>query len=352
LDQDKWHKSATRSEFEITGAPPLQVLTEFPAILASAIQIEPMGNAGGFSGAMLWKLHQGEETLCLRRWPAEHPDHGTLETMHALLRHVADHGFSLVPVPRHTKSGATWLKSEGRFWELTPWLPGEANYHREPHERKLTGALAALAEFHRAAASFSPPRYLPSPGLQQRAQQLQFFLTRQAAELPRAMAKLAWPEFSRQGELLLPEILHRGPAILAELERWRRRPVLLQFALRDIWHDHLLFTDLKVSGLVDFGAMRVESPCGDVARLLGSLVGSDPLSWERGLRAYHEVRALSPDERRLVSTFDRSGVLLGAVNWLVWIALERRQFDDPGRVLARLSDLGRRFAAKQPCSLD
>ena len=64
-----------------------------------------------------------------------------------------------------------------------------------------------------------------------------------------------------------------------------------------------------MSGLIDFGGMRADTVAGDIARLLGSLVADDADGWQTGLAAYDRRRPLSPDERRLVTAFDHSGVL-------------------------------------------
>ena len=85
--------------------------------------------------------------------------------------------------------------------------------------------------------------------------------------------------------------------------------------------------------------MRSECVAGDIARLLGSLVGDDPQRRRFGLEAYSQVRPLDESERRLLGAFDASEVLLSGMNWLRWICLEGRRFDPPDRVLARLDEI-------------
>jgi Ser/Thr protein kinase RdoA (MazF antagonist) len=95
--------------------------------------------------------------------------------------------------------------------------------------------------------------------------------------------------------------------------------------------------------LLDFGAMRGEHVAADVARLLGSLVEDDPVGWALGLSAYSAVRPLSESETVLVTAFDTSGVLLGGMNWLTWLYLEDRSFEDEASVAARLDYFVRRL---------
>ena len=82
---------------------------------------------------------------------------------------------------------------------------------------------------------------------------------------------------------------------------------------------------------------------GDVARLLGSLVGDEPDGWRDGLSAYQTVRTLSESELQLVEAFDRSTVLLAGMNWLRWIYVEGRQFADRNKVLIRLDRILQRL---------
>jgi homoserine kinase type II len=100
-----------------------------------------------------------------------------------------------------------------------------------------------------------------------------------------------------------------------------------------------LFDGDRVSGVVDFGALRIECVAADLARLLGSLVGDDAQRWRLGLAAYEEVRPLHDNERRLVAAFDAANVVLSGMNWLRWICLEQRQFESRQRVLSRLDEI-------------
>jgi Ser/Thr protein kinase RdoA (MazF antagonist) len=101
----------------------------------------------------------------------------------------------------------------------------------------------------------------------------------------------------------------------------------------------VLFVDDQVSSFVDFGALRIDSVATDIARLLGSVstVGDD--SWLAGLKAYQAVRPLDDDERELIATLELANRAMSGVQWLDWILLENRQFDDSEAVIKRLDDL-------------
>jgi homoserine kinase type II len=131
-------------------------------------------------------------------------------------------------------------------------------------------------------------------------------------------------------------------AAVADLE------VPLQPCIRDIWHDHVLFRGSEVTGLIDFGSLRVESVAADVARLMGSLVGDDVRRWQLGLEAYAAVRRMSDDELQLMKAFDLSTVLMAGLNWLDWIYRQRRQFSDRQAVLGRVDEILHRVVEQIP----
>jgi Ser/Thr protein kinase RdoA (MazF antagonist) len=93
----------------------------------------------------------------------------------------------------------------------------------------------------------------------------------------------------------------------------------VQPRLGDVHHDHILFTGDTVTGVVDFGATDFDSPAGDVARLLGSMVGDDCERWRQGLAAYQAIRPMTPGETAAVKFFDTSGTVVSAANWIGWL---------------------------------
>src|SRR4051812_49800653 len=100
------------------------VLTRYPAIDRPCRPPEALGNAGGWSGARLWRYESGRGPLVARAWPADGPGREALGQIHRWLEAVADLGF--IPVPLSALDGRTLQEQGGRFWEVVPWL------HREP----------------------------------------------------------------------------------------------------------------------------------------------------------------------------------------------------------------------------
>src|SRR5262245_54939421 len=77
---------------------PAAVLSYYFPQPAMVRRIEPLANAGGWSGSQIWRIELASgETLCLRRWPSEHPTRERLAFIHAMLNAAA--ALPFVPVP-------------------------------------------------------------------------------------------------------------------------------------------------------------------------------------------------------------------------------------------------------------
>ncbi len=337
---------------------PPPVLAAYPFV-GRPKSVQSMGGAGGFSGARFWQVETTRGRLCLRRWPVEYPKVGDLRFIHAVLRHVAEKGFELAPVPLENSAGATYTSHDGHLWELTPWLPGEASSSDRPSEARHVAAMECLAEFHRATEQFcwreaepqkvACPVVGPSAGIRKRAEVLREWMAGRAGQLREVIGRRnASVEMSDRAERLLRLLPQWGPVVAENLAQFDGCSVPLQPCIRDVWQDHLLFQGEKVSGLIDFGSMGIDNVSCDVARLLGSFAGHSSDLWRTGIEAYASIRGLSERELGLVQAFDRSGVLLGACNWAGWVLLEGRVFEDPKAVLRRMDALMERLESDSP----
>jgi Ser/Thr protein kinase RdoA (MazF antagonist) len=306
-------------------------------------EVEPLRSAGGFSGAQIWRLITPSGALCLRCWPAEHPTPERLEFIQAVLWHVTQEGFRLAPLPLETTTHHGYVRHGGRLWQLEPWLEGEPDHDTPTPPARLHAAMMALAQFHRAAASFplDVDEATPSPGIAERTQQFRELVARGHARLRKAVTDTPTAHDVAAWRLLHLFLL-ACPRVEMLLEK-ASFPAPLQPCIRDVRRDSILFDGDAVSGVLDFGAMRGEHVTADVARLLGSLVEDDPVGWALGLSAYSSLRPLSESDALLITAFDASGVLLGGMNWLTWLYLEDRSFEDEAGVAARLDYFVRRL---------
>jgi Ser/Thr protein kinase RdoA (MazF antagonist) len=314
---------------------------QLPAVVR---HVEFLGAAGGFSGAQFWRMSIHETTWCLRAWAPNHPSPERLAWIHAVLRHVAGRGCNVIPVPLATESGPSFVSWQDRLWELAPWMPGAADYDQDPLLCKLQGAMRLLADFHLAASSFpgcamsvGPPSGLPS-----RLEFMNQLDGGMLAQLWLAVRQGNVPFYAETSSILKAYEQFRGD-VSHLLSQAAALPVRNHVCLRDVWHDHILFQQGQVSGLVDFGAMNVDCAAADISRLLGSLVADDETGWCQGVAAYEAIRPLTENERTAIRAYDTSSVLLSGINWLKWLLLESRQFDSPDRVRGRLQAIKKRL---------
>jgi Ser/Thr protein kinase RdoA (MazF antagonist) len=291
------------------------------------------------SGAQFWRMETPGGVFIMRRWPAEHPTPERLRFIHAVLFHAAERGITYLPVPIRTSNGESFVHFSGDLWEFAPWMPGVADYERSPNEEKLRAALSALARFHVAVRDFpcgaNSPVAGATPAVSRRLTRLRDLVSNGASALSRQISGCIWPELASLAPKFLSMLPRCATLTLAQLEPIATVSLPLQPCLRDIWHDHVLFMNNEVTGIIDFGAVDIDAPATDIARLLGSLVGDDAEGWRHGIAAYSAVRKLTHEEEIAVRALDMSGTVLAGCNWLHWTCSEGRQFENRDQVAER-----------------
>lgn len=315
-------------------------------VLPDIIQLDRLGSAGGFSGAEIWKLQTRERHYCLRRWPTAHPTFEHLSWIHRVLLHAANNDCPFLAAPVRNTRGETITREDSGLWEVSHWMPGNASFHLDPNNTRLANMMRSLAKFHLASAQVSLD-FTPSVNLNARIHQLKQLspLLEQIAreKISNHSAAELFPEIENFRRQAVSHLNRLAAPLLRRLNYFEHQLFPVQPILRDIWHDHVLFTENQVTGFVDFGAMQMDNVAVDIARLLGSTIGVDPQQWTIALAAYEEMRRLSEFEKACLPWLDQSVILLGSVNWLKWIYVDRREFEDWHRVLVRLNFLRDRF---------
>lgn len=314
--------------------------TDARAVLArfglAGAPAEPLGNRGGFSGARLWRVRTEWGDLCLKAWPPGHMSPRFHAGTADLIRFARDAGLAFVPVVRPAPDGLTCIQYVDRFWDLTGWMPGAADFHDNPSPARLRAATVALARLHRVwnHSGFTPE---PCPAVIRRlfAADGWSYETAGGWSPTLAAADPVSPWAERAWNLVIRQLAN----VRRSLDAWRPVDVPVQPCLCDVWHDHVLFSGDKVTGLIDYGAVKKDSVATDLARLLGSLVGDDAAAYEAGLEAYASVRPLGDKERQLVPVLDRTGVVLSLANWLRRLYLVGEVPDDRVAVAKRIAIL-------------
>ena len=316
-------------------------------------RVVSIGATCGFSGAIITKLFGAMGEFSLRGWPQNSLPRARLAGLHRLAAEVHRHGVTQVPVPIAALDGSTVVEAHGRYWQLEPWMTGEADFWENPNQQRLRAAMICLAQWHQAAANFGPRRQerdwfesragCTSPAVAERLELIQQFNSQTCEHIHQELKQQESGVPRELAETILRLYQQAAGRVAAELNSIREFQFHLQPCIRDIWHDHILFTNNQVTGLIDLGACRTENVTTDLARLLGSLVGDDRQAWKTALDVYQQQRPLTLDELRLVKVFDRSTVVLAGMIWLDRLYLQKRRFANPGRVIERLNRIRERL---------
>jgi homoserine kinase type II len=265
-----------------------------------------------------------------------------LETVPAIIRPRMGR-----PIAMEPRFGESFIEAEGLFWELSYWLQGKADYWSEPSAERLKSACRALGQLHAAWRDLAPHGDAKAIGMQlapaimDRIWRLQALTPAAVADLEAALKKFVNEEWAKDGMLILQQIGPLKPTFLSGLTYWSKYTFPCQYVMRDIWHDHVLFQGTKCSGLIDYGAVRIDTVATDLVRMLGSLTKSGPNGeWQTGLNEYQRENRLSETELGVLDDLYRSSVLLSGVQWIRWLAVDELQF--PGKetfVKQRLAEL-------------
>jgi homoserine kinase type II len=251
------------------------------------------------------------------------------QTIHRWMSAALAAGLGYVPTVVPTNIGDTVTLTPAGVAEVVAWMPGAADFHTSPTPAKLTAACTALAEMHRVWHAVER-HTTPCPAVHRRLK----LLTEWERFRP------AFDRFDAEARTLLrsaAELVNaRLPDCRRSLAGWSATPVVVFPCLCDVWHDHVLFTGDRVSGVIDYSAMKVDSPAVDLARMLADLVGPRSKRLADGLAAYHAVSPPVPVSDELMQVLADTGVVCGVANWVMRLAGRATL---PARVQSRLQKL-------------
>lgn len=321
--------------------PPQSILDRwFPGQQITAI--DPVG--GGLSGASVWRISVAGlvkvETWALKCWPegsrVERVSeiHGVLKTARANRCPAIPEALELVNPP------SSWMNAGGRIWESSKWSEGQpADLHQ--HLEQTVEELATwVARFASSVEVLGRSRGVPKTIVDRRQRfeglsrtlkspiaigglgQTNTYNEKQKHALCRAIQVLdwTWPRAA-------PEL---GLALIS----WTQEKLDLQYVVRDVHFGNTLFLRGKLIAFVDFDAVRMDTPASDLSRLVGSVllersgeVDADAV-WVVALAAYRRVRPLSLSEESLAKWLAEINPLINLANWVVWLAIEGRDFGE------------------------
>ncbi len=293
---------------------------------------------GGLSNSRVWRLDTRFGPMCLKAWPNTVTSAERLDEIHRHVQLLIDSGLAFIPRVLRASGGETSFDAGGYLWEVTDWMQGEPDLSENVPRERRRAAAEAVAEVHHCWRTGRCEKQT-SPGLIQRidklseaSQQLAVFRQNSDSISPQSR-DLAHRTFS--------QIAIRADRLLQRLETLKY-PINTHFVVRDLHSEHVLFTEDVVSGLIDFGAARIDEPTLDLVRLFSS---QSPTSREQryeSLKFYcdhanrlrlgiigGEQDGLAFDFDRMKQRFDcldETSTLLAAFQWFQWLCVEGRAF--------------------------
>ena len=200
------------------------------------------------SGAQFWRIVAPRGALVLRCWPIEHPTPERPAVHPCRARHAADRGMKILPVPIAASTGETFVQHArtplgtrslaARSRRLRTIARARKTPRRDDGARRVSRRGRRLSRSHAACvfarrhAPRSPTASLASANCKAAASN---------SLTPRSPTS-TWPDLAPLAREFRRRAAARRPAAIARLAPLADVPLPLQPCIRDIWHDHVLFT--------------------------------------------------------------------------------------------------------------
>ncbi len=327
----------------------------------------------GFSGAAVFRCTDSRgDSYALKRWPmGTSPDR--VREVHYVVSQARQFGCELLPHLVPASATSTIVMNENECWEMSLWIAGETIAFDAAPSLVAEGA-AAIASFHRATASIKQASFsnvawpypstnrVSSPAIVARLRRLEQL----QVEVPQALVTVLPTGLSTQlagavekaRGLLRERWLFTAPELCRELNSRLAYTVVTQYVLRDVHREHILFSAngrfasngivdgsglLRPRAIIDFDAIRFDCPSVDVARWIGSfrdISGAQHRLLDAAVAGYRQDWRFSEDQIVLARTLLRVSPWVNLGNWVVWIVLGTRTFENDELAIAgRISDL-------------
>ncbi len=242
----------------------------------------------------------------------KHIQHATLAAIAAVdevLSHLSNGGIKVAKA-LPTKNGGQVVESEGAFWQLYPFIPGD---YFEGTKDQLTEAATQISKLHQALSVLVPSDNLKvllntRPDVPLTAMQLKRFLDKATDDGEcSSLFKQYFDFLSVQAE---------------EVESLHSKTVSPKQVIHADLHPHnLLFESDTLTAILDFGDIRSHYRAFDAAggahRLIRQFVIAEGKPWQESLRegstlfwdAYQFVFPLSKEDESTIPVFMKMAIL-------------------------------------------
>lgn len=313
---------------------------------STELEIDSLGNAGGFSGAAIWRVSTGEQAFCLRRWPSG-VDVSRLRWQHAVLLDAHRRGCHFVSRPLLDARNQTLIETGGFAWQLEPWQTGRNDSGPCQSKKRRLSVIETVHRFQAAAAAFAQPVDDRAPTLVDRCARLRELLEGRFEAICRA-SHVAPSSLHRELLALLTDQFDRNAkTLLHQMEPLKSLHLPLQPVIRDVRCEHFFYdSNDRVCGLVDFGALRPDTRVADWVRLVTEFCRSAD-AIRSSIERVRQLTELSNEELAIFPSLYYSSILLAPINWLDWLYLQKRRFWDIRSISERLKSFSRQLRADE-----
>lgn len=270
--------------------------------------------SGGHSKSPIWLVvlnldHVSELNLVFKLHNQQDLSTSKLNWIGEALQYCHDSGFKLVPRQIYVEPVPATRK-ENLVVEMLTWQPGTPLGPNTSNDW-IRKAISAQLEFHNYLSGHSESIRGTSRAIAKRIQLLE------------SLDPTKLSVFNFDAKKLRDQLLD-GLIPLAS------KTMNLQPIQVDARPEHFLIAEDKLSGIIDFSAMAIDTPAVDLARLVGELSLGDNLKWQM-LVSHYLDQSDADFNQQLIQLLDWSGALLGIANWINWqeagnVTLEAAKF--------------------------
>lgn len=319
----------------------------------------------GFSQSRIWRLAPrltnvsfsfdsktsidriSENGFAIRCWGRSVEDRDSIQRI-LFFQQSAHHALndSIVPEVLHWTDQTTCLEIDGSIWTIERWRPGDFLKHNaRVSDQLLQNAFQVLERLHTVGRALGVQRAI-APGILERSSKLAKWSSTDWSQRTMRNAKkfrtfpsnrLEWNSCESILESAIDHFHRHRISFTSQLQRLSI-PTDCYWVIRDLWRENMLIQEDQVTGIIDFGASRIDSPILESVRWLSSWLSPDDA---RAGEYLEDRRWLSRDEYRF---FDYLSTLLSLIQWFDWLLNEDRTFEGrESRVLSRIVELDQRL---------
>ncbi|MDZ4849350.1 MAG: phosphotransferase [Pirellulaceae bacterium] len=216
-----------------------------------------------------------------------------------------------------------WIReSDSALWTIESWRPGTSLDPADiVADELLSQSVSVVRQLHVAGKQLGVQRMV-APGVIERANRLAQWCPRSKRSeweqrldnSKNCFSKILPLEYARTSLNKILEHSDRTHQLLARrLQKWISNSVDCHWIVRDLWRENVLVEKNQISGVIDFGAARIDWPVLEIVRLYSSwLQPDDP-------RIAETLRALGSISEEDFRELDHLATLLSLFQWFDWI---------------------------------